>query len=284
MTVAIIVPTFGRETELPALGAHLLETAGHDFTLYFIVNDDDFKSQAVIKQMLSQSEKVKMLETKRRRVGEVFEFGYQNTTEDFVFMTGDDMYYKQDFLKKAMEEIGDKGALAVADENSGSWCVFLVRRAYVQEKSCVIDRPNTMLNVDYDRIADSELVFTLQSRGDLAYASFFCDHRSPLFYGSKKLTDDKKNVEVSYNQYLIRDHSIPYSEVLADIVENGNGVRNILRVRIVPKKPMLVDSFRYNHYGEEANKKDEELLKERSHLWGGQLYHEVKPKVCLQAS
>jgi len=280
MSVALLVPTYQRSKTLEATTKHLIESCGFPSTIYYIVDENDQLSIDVVTKIMKDNSCVKLLKTIERGVGRCFEFGYHATTEDFVVTVGDDMLFPDGWLQIAMNEIKDKGVFAIADENSGSWCVFLVRRSYVQEKSCVVNRPNAMFNVDYDRIADSEMVFTLQERGDIAYATFFVDHRNPLFYGSKKLSADGKSYEVHHRQVLIREHSIPYSDIVTEIVRSEDtGVANILRIKFFPKDPICVDEFRYTPYTTSANKKDEELLKSRAHLWGGNLYHKITPKV-----
>ena len=280
MSVAIIIPTLGRPHILEEQVEHLLNTAGCLVNIHFVVDAEDAESIDVIIGIRKHRPMVHMITTRENGVGRCFEFGYQNTTEDFVLTVGDDMRFPQDWVKTALEEIGDKGVLAIADENSGSWCVFMVRRSYCEEHSCVNDRPNTMFNVDYDRIADSEMVFTMQARGHLAYASFFVDHRNPLFYGSKKLAEDGKTVETQFSQYLIRDLAIPYSNVTVDIISNKEtGVGNLLLIKIVPKNPMWVNEFRYTPYSEEATQKDAEILKKRAYMWGGRLHHEIVPRI-----
>jgi glycosyltransferase involved in cell wall biosynthesis len=278
--IAVIVPTYGRAKEIRKTAKHLNETAKHEMLIYFIADESDKESLAEIESLMKEMVNVRLLTTSIRGVGKIYEFGYHNTTEDYVFMAADDMVFPDGWLMMAMDQIGDKGAIAIADENSGSWCLFMVKRDYVQEKSCVEDRSNTMLNTDYDRIADAEFVFTLDARGDLAYATFFINHMTPVFYGQKKMSSDGQTQEISYNQFLIRDLMIPYADVHADIVQDSHtGVRNILKIKIVPKNPIITDNFRYDEYTKESNSRDEEIMQSRRHLWGGKCQYRFPPKI-----
>jgi glycosyltransferase involved in cell wall biosynthesis len=267
--VDLIIPTYGRHENLRALTLEIARCAGAEFRIFFVINPTDTQTENVIVELCKEHDFISILKTESKDISEIVQFGYEKTSSEYVMFLADDLGFPQGFLKTALGDIGDKALLAIASTECHGWSWFMVKRSYVEEHSLVCGTTNRVMASGYCRMAEAELVFTMQSRGQIAYASFTFDHADPSLYGYLQ-----RGV-VSRKKWLLTDLSIPFCDIEVRVIKNEDtGLNNVLEIGFVPRNPIVVGDS-YKAYSNEEHIKDCAVLASRAHLWGGKTRQDV---------
>jgi glycosyltransferase involved in cell wall biosynthesis len=261
---AILLPTRGRVYRLPRLINNIRDTAEHPYHIYFIVDADDKETLDFFESNKSPTHSLIINEKRCPRTSMNYNRGYQETTEPFFVILGDDMICPQGWLRLAHEKIGDKGVLAFGDKYSEGWGFFMVRREYIQQHSGVVDKPNQFFHEYGHEYADAEFQFIARSRNQIVYSNICFEHQHPYRLG-RMTKDDNGNVKVVEEKCVCE---FPYLENYE--FKSLTWHKDRFEVVLVPKNPVMVDDNHTRNADQEQLNRDKEDFMSRAHLWGGQ--------------
>jgi hypothetical protein len=145
-----------------------------DYRLLFIADSDDEEELRAIDDQGAECMTLDPPVNWARKINA----GYHATTEPFFFIGADDIEPQQHWYERAIRlmkpGIGIVGTNDQANRRTmrGQHSThMLVRRAYIEEHSGVMDEPNTVVCEEYPHeYADDELVQTAMARGAYAHA------------------------------------------------------------------------------------------------------------------
>lgn len=271
MKVDIFIPTYKKHEKLLGIVQHLHETADYPFDVYFIVEDDDVKTKDALTNICNLFTNISFLINTGIGINECHNLAFRMTTGEFFVIAADDLIFSQGWLKKAMEEIGDKGVLAFTDKNAAGWGHFLVRREYIDNYSGVADEKGVVFHGYRHEYADAEFQFTARHRGQIVYSRIEIDHHDPRYFGVACFKDG--DVKKLSKCFLIRDLMIPYSDITVEAIKNPlNHKETAIEIKLTPKNPIIVDEEYIGRKDKihDASIKDRAEFESRAHLWGGQ--------------
>lgn len=168
--VAVLIPTLGRPNRVEPLLDNLNATTACDFTVYFIVEQDDPQTIEAVR---------------RAKAGLIFNDGqptyascintaYRKTDEPYLFLGADDIVFVDRWLEAAVAEMADPrvGVVGTADPRHplpDHSAHSLVRRRYIEEQGGCMDLRDTVLYPYRHGFTDHELVGVAKSRHAYAY-------------------------------------------------------------------------------------------------------------------
>lgn len=163
---AIFIPSLNRPHKIEPLLQNIKEVTPEPHEVYFMVSDKESVNILKRKGVNFWQDK------KDTRYVTRMNFMYRNTTEPYMFMGSDDIWFYPDWLTNALRKMHEGYSVVVGDDMLNSnGTMALISRRYVDEQSCCIDTPRVLFYPDYHHdFADTEQFETAQKRGVFARA------------------------------------------------------------------------------------------------------------------
>lgn len=165
-TLAIYLPTYKRAWALADVAKNIEATTHNSYTLYFGLEAEDLEGIEAAKA------------TGHTVIINKYEPGYANTTqsmyeasdETYWFHGNDDFEFLPDWDKAPIEKLEaqpETMVMGVNDGNPGTnyWTISMVRRAYIETMSGVIDIPGRVFYPYHHNYIDTEFSQTAVTRG-----------------------------------------------------------------------------------------------------------------------
>lgn len=180
--VAVLVPVLNRPENVDPFVLSFLRKAPLSATLYFIGDeDDDAEFTAIAPHLERSGDRVRFLYANRgstfaAKVNE----GYLRTTEDWVFVTGDDTEFTTGWMDAARELSDRYDVIGTNDSepgrvrnplvaNGSHADHFFVRRQYVEDEGGSLDGPGLLAPECYKHwYTDKEIIELAKARGVFA--------------------------------------------------------------------------------------------------------------------
>lgn len=172
--LAILVPVLRRPHRVKPLLDSIAAATPESYRVMFVADADD---QAEIDALKEAGAEYIVLEPPANYATKI-NAGYRATSEPLFFMAADDLAFHADwfgraksYLKPGVDVVGTND-LANPRVMTGQHSTHtLVRRAYIERDSGVIDEPGRVLHTGYfHEFCDDEFVQTAQARGVYAHA------------------------------------------------------------------------------------------------------------------
>jgi glycosyltransferase involved in cell wall biosynthesis len=161
--VGVYIPTLGRPHALERVAQSVRDAARVPYTIAFVVEPDDLESHAAA---LKTGALVFVNEYERTYSG-AFQTAYENTRDEFFVNANDDFAFQPGWDVAALTAMRDDGAdvVGIHDAGASTNAILLIRRAYVIERSSVVDMPGRVFFPYEHNYCDTELRETAMARG-----------------------------------------------------------------------------------------------------------------------
>lgn len=168
MSVAIVCATRDRQHLIPGLVSNLRESTDIPFNLYFATGTAE--TDAFLAGLDVQFQRHHFDATAIQKYNWLF----AHTTEDYIYMACDDVYYYPGWLEAAMAvmQVVD-GIVSIADglRPDGIGTTFLASRHYLETLGATGDESGYIFHKGYrHNFCETELFATAASRGRFAHA------------------------------------------------------------------------------------------------------------------
>ena len=166
---AIFIPTYHRANKLQALVQNIKEATPEGHKIYFIVEDDDTESKAVITALHEKY----IINTGKPYYADCINTAYKKTTEPYFFTGADDLRFYPGWLAEAKKCLL-RGALVVGTNDLHNPDVllgqhathYLVKRSYIDAEGGRMDATKGTVLYPYEHnYTDTEFICTATKRG-----------------------------------------------------------------------------------------------------------------------
>ena len=160
-TLAVIVPTVGRDEMLPTLVDNIHDATECAHRVYLVMEETDMESRkaAALLDVVPVVGEFGSCST-------AVNAGYWASTEPFAAVVNDDCVFHYGWDIAALRYFSDTvHVVGVNDGMGDTKCFPVVRRAYIEEHSGVYDKPNTIFHTYKSQGPDTEFAFYAMLRG-----------------------------------------------------------------------------------------------------------------------
>lgn len=168
--IAVLIPTLGRPNRVQKLLHNLNATTACDFTVYFIVEQDDLRTIEAVRRTAAEL----ILNDDQPNYASCINTAYRKTDEPYLFLGADDIVFVDRWLEEAVAAMADPrvGVVGTVDPRTPQpdhSAHSLVRRRYIEEQSGCMDLRDTVLYPYRHGFTDHELVGVAKSRNAYVY-------------------------------------------------------------------------------------------------------------------
>lgn len=173
--VAVIVPAMKRPQNVRPLVKSMI--GDYEANIYFVCDDDDEKEIAAVEGAAAEHPNVRLLlSTRGRTFAQKVNSGYEQTSEPWLFICGDDVEATSGWIAAA-RELSDRYDIIGTNDTDGPEKNpevaagrhadhFFVRRSYVDEEGGCLDGPGVLAPEAYRHwFTDKEIVGLAKARG-----------------------------------------------------------------------------------------------------------------------
>ena len=157
--IAIFIPSLNRPDKLEPLINNIRENTKVSYKCYFVVSDN--KSIEILER-LGQTFFKDNGDSYINRMN----FLYKNTTEPYMFMGSDDIWFTPNWDTELMKMTKEFDVIVGDDCLNPAGTMALISRKYIKKYSGCIDTPDVLFYPGYKHnYADTEQFFTARHRG-----------------------------------------------------------------------------------------------------------------------
>jgi len=172
--LAILVPVLKRPQRVRALLDSIAAATPEPHRVLFIADSDDEEELRAIDEMGAERLTLDPPVNWAQKVNA----GYRATTEPFLFLGADDVKPHPGWYPRALAAMGPGIGVVGTNDLSNPRVIagthathMLIRRAYIEEFSGVVDEPDTVIHEGYPhQFGDEELIQTAMARNAYAHA------------------------------------------------------------------------------------------------------------------
>lgn len=200
--IAIFIPSLNRPHKLEPLIENIKENTTIPYQIYFMVSDNE--SVEILKRL---KQKYFKDEGDTRYVTRM-NFLYKHSTEPYMFMGSDDIWFHKDWDTELMKVVKDFPFVVCDDMLNPNGTMAFIDRKYIDEQSGCMDAPEVLFYPHYQHnYADTEQFETAKKRGVFARCLTSKVEHQHYVNGKSKIDD----TYTRSNQYSDSDAQLFYS-------------------------------------------------------------------------